>query len=217
MDIVALVGVNAWRLRKGAGLTRDELAAKSGVSPAAIKRLEEMKNDTKVTTLALLAEALEVDITEFFKEASSLEDPLEKSRRYELNHKVRTALYPEQPGEYHIYSLRLFLLYLPLLNRHELADSLSRIHGQCFGYEIYLLDQMERLYNTVQPAPVKVFADTMADLDKPENQRCDGTSIPNMEAEVFEEGREAYTKKLHEFLKFIDETFQYEVRDDYLF
>ncbi len=54
-------------VRRSKGFTQEKLAAESGVDRVAIANLETSKRRPTVTTLYRLAEALDVDITEFFK------------------------------------------------------------------------------------------------------------------------------------------------------
>lgn len=54
-------------IRRSKGFTQEKLSAESGIDRVAIANLETSKRRPTVTTLYRLAEALEVDITEFFK------------------------------------------------------------------------------------------------------------------------------------------------------
>ena len=53
-------------VRRSKGFTQEKLAAEAGVDRVAIANLETQKRRPTVTTLYRLAEALEVDITDFF-------------------------------------------------------------------------------------------------------------------------------------------------------
>ncbi|MDO9713246.1 helix-turn-helix domain-containing protein [Paracraurococcus lichenis] len=53
-------GTNLIRLRKAAGLTQDELAAKSGISQSNISSLEHGTLDPRLSTVLALAKALKV-------------------------------------------------------------------------------------------------------------------------------------------------------------
>lgn len=213
MDINSTIGINLWNIRHDKGITRDGLASLSGVSVAGIRRIEELQNDVKVTTLELLANALGIRITDLFNEVSEEKIP-DRSKRYELQHKIRHALYPEQPANYHIFSLRLFLLYLPLFAPAALADALERLHGQCYGYEEYLLNQMQRLYDLIPNTPAKLYADAMGELDQPSAMQRQQDEVRSlMDDATFTEAQSEYTRALHSFLKRIDERFMCEVED----
>ena len=55
-----LLARNLRRLRKERGLSQEELAAKAGIDPAAVDRLEQCQEDPKIDTLEQLALALGV-------------------------------------------------------------------------------------------------------------------------------------------------------------
>ena len=60
MDMRKLVGRNAARLRKAAGLTQEELAERCGLSQQYLSRLESGKRNPTIVTLYELATALGV-------------------------------------------------------------------------------------------------------------------------------------------------------------
>jgi len=71
MQTVVHVGENLKRLRARKYLTQRQLAAKAGVSPDTIAKLETNQTEPRYTTLYRLADALECtpdDITGFGKE-----------------------------------------------------------------------------------------------------------------------------------------------------
>jgi len=67
MDMRKLVGRNAARLRKAAGLTQEQLAERSGFSQQYISRLEQGRRNPTVVTLYELAEALGVSHVELVR------------------------------------------------------------------------------------------------------------------------------------------------------
>jgi transcriptional regulator with XRE-family HTH domain len=67
MDMRKLVGRNAARLRKAAGLTQEQLAERSGFSQQYISRLEQGRRNPTVVTLYELANALGVSHVELVK------------------------------------------------------------------------------------------------------------------------------------------------------
>jgi len=67
MDMRKLVGRNAARLRKAAGLTQEQLAERSGFSQQYISRLEQGWRNPTVVTLYELAEALGVSHVELVR------------------------------------------------------------------------------------------------------------------------------------------------------
>ncbi len=67
MDMRKLVGRNAARLRKAAGLTQEQLAERSGFSQQYISKLEQGRRNPTVVTLYELANALGVSHVELVK------------------------------------------------------------------------------------------------------------------------------------------------------
>lgn len=67
MDMRKLVGRNAARLRKAAGLTQEQLAERSGFSQQYISRLEQGRRNPTVVTLYELATALGVSHVELVR------------------------------------------------------------------------------------------------------------------------------------------------------
>lgn len=60
MDMRKLVGRNAARLRKEAGLTQEQLAEKCGLSQQYLSRLEQGRRNPTIVTLYEIATALDV-------------------------------------------------------------------------------------------------------------------------------------------------------------
>lgn len=67
MDMRALVAVNLSRLRRAAGLTQEEMAAKSGFSQQYISGLERGKRNPTVVTLFELSQALGATPTDLLR------------------------------------------------------------------------------------------------------------------------------------------------------
>ena len=68
MDMRTLVGRNAARLRKEAGLTQEQLAERSGLSQQYISGLESGRRNPTIVTLYELASALGVSHVELVRE-----------------------------------------------------------------------------------------------------------------------------------------------------
>ena len=68
MDMRKLVGRNAARLRKAAGLTQEQLAERSGLSQQYLSGLESGKRNPTIVTLYELASALRVSHVELVRE-----------------------------------------------------------------------------------------------------------------------------------------------------
>jgi transcriptional regulator with XRE-family HTH domain len=68
MDMRKLVGRNAARLRKEAGLTQEQLAERSGLSQQYLSGLESGRRNPTIVTLYELASALGVSHVELVRE-----------------------------------------------------------------------------------------------------------------------------------------------------
>jgi transcriptional regulator with XRE-family HTH domain len=66
MDVRAVVGINLQRLRRERGLSQEELAFCSGSTRAYLSGIEAGRRNATILTLAKLANALGVDVAEFF-------------------------------------------------------------------------------------------------------------------------------------------------------
>ncbi len=68
MQAVVYVGDNLKRLRTLNALTQEELAAKAGLTPAAVARIERNEAESRPSTLRKLASALNVKPAELIGE-----------------------------------------------------------------------------------------------------------------------------------------------------
>jgi transcriptional regulator with XRE-family HTH domain len=66
-DVLDSFAENLHRLRKEAGISQEELGARAGIQMADISRYEGAHRDPRITTVARLAEALEVRIAELLE------------------------------------------------------------------------------------------------------------------------------------------------------
>lgn len=66
-DVLASFAENLRRLRKQADLSQEELGSRAGIQMADISRYEGGHRDPRITTVARLAEALDVSITELLE------------------------------------------------------------------------------------------------------------------------------------------------------
>ncbi len=68
MPAVVYIGEKLKEIRTRRFLTQEELAARAGVSPATIVRVERNQAEPHISTMRKLAEALDVDPTELLGE-----------------------------------------------------------------------------------------------------------------------------------------------------
>ncbi len=91
----SIVGENIRRLRTAAGITQEELALRSGLSQGYINQLEMARRNYTQKSLELVADALSVDIIEFFKTEEEAALPAritEKSTLYRDPQSIRKEL-----------------------------------------------------------------------------------------------------------------------------
>lgn len=67
IDVKSITGRQIRRLRKQAGLSQEELADQCGIIPTYLSRIEGGTANTSIVTLATLANALNVPVTELFQ------------------------------------------------------------------------------------------------------------------------------------------------------
>lgn len=65
--VLAVFAENLRRLRKQAGLSQEELGARAGIQMADISRYEGGGRDPRMTTVARLATALDVSLSELLR------------------------------------------------------------------------------------------------------------------------------------------------------
>lgn len=169
MNDISLLPFVLKRLRQGAGLTQGQLAEESGVSQSQISSIENGDCNVRIQTLALLADALNIDMTDFFGgfnnenecEADSDEndydyaDLSEKLYKYEM----LKSYYPPKVFNMKISTLLEFIVYLPLINPWDLYSALQRIGGNFTDREIYISTQLEGILCHLPKGPEKDYAD----------------------------------------------------------
>ena len=67
MGVVVYIGENVKRLRTMHALTQVELAARAGITPATLVRIERNKAEPHMSTIRKLADALDVKPSELVK------------------------------------------------------------------------------------------------------------------------------------------------------
>lgn len=79
-DVKALFGMRMKELRKNVGLSQEELAEKAEISSKYISRIEMGQHFPSIDTLVKLADALNVELKDFFEFAHEAENPKELKR-----------------------------------------------------------------------------------------------------------------------------------------
>jgi transcriptional regulator with XRE-family HTH domain len=78
MDIRGRVGFNVQRLRREREISQEELSLLSGCTRAYLSGVEAGRRNATLITLAKIAKALEVDVTEFFLKPPKRDSPVKR-------------------------------------------------------------------------------------------------------------------------------------------
>lgn len=76
-DVKVLFGMRMKELRKNAALSQEELAEKAAISSKYISRIEMGQHFPSIDTLVKLADALNVELKDFFELAHETDEPRE--------------------------------------------------------------------------------------------------------------------------------------------
>jgi len=82
-EIMILFGMRIKELRKNKGLSQEEAAEKINISSKYLSRIEMGQHFPSIDTLVNLAEALKVELKDFFEFAHETNDPKELKRALE--------------------------------------------------------------------------------------------------------------------------------------
>ncbi|MBZ9921927.1 helix-turn-helix domain-containing protein [Mesorhizobium sp. B292B1B] len=81
MDLRTVVGLNVQRIRRGQGLSQEELSFRSGFTRAYLSGLEAGRRNPTLLSLAKIAEALSITIEELLRAPQSTPAAGSKRRR----------------------------------------------------------------------------------------------------------------------------------------
>ena len=160
MNDISLLPARLKVLRMHAGLTQAQLAEKSGVSQSQISSIENGDYNVRLQTLALIADALNIDMTDFFIDFGiDNDDELVDFSEDLCNYEVFKSYYPPKVFNKKISTLLEFMVYLPLIDPWDLYSALQRIGGDFTGSEIYISTQLEGTLCHLPEGPEKDYAD----------------------------------------------------------
>lgn len=182
MNDISLLPARLKVLRQGAGLTQGQLAEKSGISQSQISSIENGDYNVRVQTLALLADALNINMADFFIEFNKedwCDADCEDVKFYKLatafyEYEIYKSYYPPKLFDKGISTLLEFIVYLPLVDPLDLYSALQRIGGDFSNNETYISDQLEALISHLPEGPEKDYADHVYSILQ---QRRDTRSI----------------------------------------
>lgn len=154
-------------LRQGAGLTQGQLAEKSGVSQSQISAIENGDYNVRVKTLALLADALNINMSDFFIQFNKTDECKADSTsgEYDISledlyqYEIYKAYYPPKVYNTQISTLLEFIVYLPLIEPWALYSALQRIGGVFDRRETYISKCFADIIRDIPKCPEKDYAD----------------------------------------------------------
>ncbi len=171
------LGLIVKKARKERGLSQKALIKEIGewkISRRTLQRIEqgsmrvkmELINEVltylNITLKYKLRDRIEKEIVQCcLEEYESIEDSLWAITYYIDRYRAVFSERSSGVEEYHIKGLPEFLIYLPLFNKYILNDVLFRIAGNCRDY-VYILDKMERLYDSIDDKELREIAEVLA-------------------------------------------------------
>lgn len=140
---IGIIGQTIKELRSKRGLTLEELAERSGCSPGFVSQLENSKAAPSITTLYAIAEALAVNVTDFFP---SVIDPTRVTRhdsRESFHFEGSATVYSLLSTKFHHGALGIFLMTYNPADQALPTDELRKHMGEEF---VYVVDGVLRLW-----------------------------------------------------------------------
>jgi transcriptional regulator with XRE-family HTH domain len=140
---IGIIGQTIKELRSKRGLTLEELADRSGCTPGFVSQLENNKAAPSITTLYSIAEALAVNVTDFFP---SVIDPTKVTRsnnRETFHFEGSAIVYSLLSTKFHHGALGIFLMTYNPADQALPTDELRKHIGEEF---VYIIDGVLRLW-----------------------------------------------------------------------
>ncbi len=173
------IGIRIQKARNLKKISREklvELVGDENISISTIQRLENGETKISLELLQRICKALSIEMPELFESNSTkkivsdlLVDMEEDPNLEEYYLDMQKLFYPDLRykgildwRKFPIRNLAQFMIYLPLIDKEKLNDVLYRLAGVPFGYEHYLLQQLEMLYLEIPEGNAKIYADHMA-------------------------------------------------------
>ena len=143
MDTTLIVGQKIRELRGQRGLTLDELAERSGCTPGFLSQVEHNKAAPSITTLYSVAEALYVEITDFFPEPVNPAKVMRHDQRQTFHFQGSAVVYSLLSTRFPSGALAAFLMTIKPFDQALPTDE-RRAH---IGEEVYyILEGVLRLW-----------------------------------------------------------------------
>ena len=164
MTTLEIIGANLRALRKEKNLTQEQLEDRSGVSVSTIRRLEYGDEGVTLGCLVAVLEALETDLRLMMDRGFTIDLWTDSYDPADLI--VKDIFFPRAKiKSFHIYTLRHFIMYLPLMKLQALRRALPELCPIDPGQEYGALRRLELLYQGIKDTPARRFADKIAERD----------------------------------------------------
>ena len=186
-------------IRLAKGLSKKELAKKSGVSLYEISGLQLGIRDIGVVAVSKLADALSVSMSDLFSryeinmDQYTFENYAEKCKCCEQelrNIETLRVFYPQNIRNQRMSSLIEFAVYLPLIDLRDILHVFAKLHGDFNHQEAYLSEQFAWLVDSIPESLEREYADYVFSII----QQRKNMSTPTIYVDIDEhaEARKAY-------------------------
>lgn len=118
-----VIGKKIRQLRKGSGISQEDLSAKAKIANRALQRIESGKGNPTISTLEAIAGVLKVSLTDFFEETTQSPNHLDLDFAFEVLHALETQA-QDAPA------LRSAALWLILGKKEHLEELVSLLGSE---------------------------------------------------------------------------------------
>jgi transcriptional regulator with XRE-family HTH domain len=140
---IRIIGQTIKDLRSKRGLTLDQVAEKSGCTPGFLSQIERNKAVPSITTLYAIAQALEVQVTDFFPDGINPAKVVRHDRRESFQFEGSAIAYSLLTTKFPHAALGAFLMTIKPASQALPTDEARAHPGEEF---FYVLDGVLRLW-----------------------------------------------------------------------
>ncbi len=140
---IHIIGKTIKDLRSKRGLTLDEVAEKSGCTPGFLSQIERNKAVPSITTLYAIAQALRVQVSDFFPDGVSAAKVVRHDRRESFHFEGSAIAYASLTTKFPHAALGAFLMTIKPASQALPTDEARAHPGEEF---FYVLDGVLRLW-----------------------------------------------------------------------
>lgn len=161
-NIMLSVGHMIAQLRREKGFTQENLCNQAEIGITTLRGIENEGRNCSLDILIRILGTLDISLPSFFKEVSTEYAPEDSEEEKEFNARILECMYPPRLSSFSVTTLLDFLVYLPLLEYKDIIDILLRISGDIVGYELYILQLLDKAVKAIPQSPAKDYADYLS-------------------------------------------------------